>query len=62
MKTTMIKNPAAVSLGQLGGRARAASLTAERRSEIARKAVQARIKKLGQKAKKPNDASRIPHE
>ena len=40
------KNPAAVALGRLGGRkggkARAAKLTAEQRSEIARRAAQAR--------------------
>lgn len=40
------KNPAAVALGRLGGqkggKARAASLTAEQRSEIARKAARAR--------------------
>ena len=40
------KNPAAVALGKLGGskggRARAKALTAERRSEIARKAAQSR--------------------
>jgi len=43
------KNPAAVALGRLGGlkggKARAAKLTAERRSEIARNAVEARWKK-----------------
>ncbi len=40
------KNPAAVMLGRLGGKkggkARAAKLSAERRSEIARKAAKAR--------------------
>jgi hypothetical protein len=36
------KNPAAVALGGLGGRARAARLSAIKRSEIARKAAQAR--------------------
>ena len=40
------KNPAAVELGRLGGKkggkARAAKLTAEERSEVARKAAQAR--------------------
>lgn len=40
------KNPAAVELGRLGGKkggeARAATLTPERRSEIARKAAEAR--------------------
>lgn len=43
------KNPAAVSLGHLGGikggKARAAKLTKEQRSEIARKAAQARWNK-----------------
>lgn len=48
------KNPAAVALGRLGGakggRARAAKLTAERRSEIARKAA---AKRWG--AQRPED-------
>jgi len=43
------KNPAAVALGRLGGKkggkARAATLTKEQRSEIARKAARARWKK-----------------
>ncbi|MDQ3749411.1 MAG: hypothetical protein M3367_10440 [Acidobacteriota bacterium] len=43
------KNPAAVSLGRLGGlkggKARAKMLSAEKRSEIARKAANARWKK-----------------
>jgi hypothetical protein len=43
------KNPAAVALGRLGGlkggKARAASLTAKKRSEIAKKAAKARWKK-----------------
>jgi hypothetical protein len=43
------KNPAAVSLGRLGGRkggkARAEALSPEQRSEIARKAAQARYAK-----------------
>jgi hypothetical protein len=43
------KNPAAVALGKLGGKkggkARAAKLSPERRSEIARQAAQARWKK-----------------
>lgn len=43
------KNPAAVALGRLGGKkgghARAAKLTKKQRSEIARKAAQARWKK-----------------
>ncbi|MCO5045040.1 MAG: hypothetical protein M9935_07165 [Kiritimatiellae bacterium] len=45
------KNPAAVALGRLGGMkggpARAAKLSAKRRSEIARQAVLARWKKAG---------------
>ncbi len=36
------KNPAAVSLGQRGGKARAMKLTPEQRSEIARKAARSR--------------------
>ena len=44
-----VKNQAAVELGKLGGKkggsARAASLTPERRSEIAKKAAQGRWKK-----------------
>lgn len=47
-KTEEEKNPAAVALGRLGGKkggkARAASLTAEKRIEIARKASEARWK------------------
>ena len=43
------KNPAAVSLGRLGGlkggKARAAKLSPEQRSEIAKKAAQSRWKK-----------------
>lgn len=43
------KNPAAVLLGRLGGlkggKARAASLSAEKRSEIAKKAAQTRWRK-----------------
>lgn len=35
-------DPCAAHIGRMGGRARAASLTAERRSEIARKAAQTR--------------------
>ena len=46
------KNPNAVALGRLGGKkggkARAAKLTPERRSEIARKAAQARWIRVGQ--------------
>ena len=47
-KTEDGKNPAAVALGKLGGlkggKARAASLTAEQKSEIAKKAAAARWK------------------
>ena len=46
------KNPAAVALGRLGGmrggKARAQSLTPEQRSDIARKAAQARYGKKGE--------------
>ena len=42
----IVKNPAAVALGRLGGlksgKARAVKLTSERRAEIAKKAAQAR--------------------
>ncbi len=38
----MPKNPAAVSLGKLGGKARAKSLSPARRAEIASKAAKAR--------------------
>jgi hypothetical protein len=48
------KNPAAVALGRLGGKkggkARAAKLTKERRSEIARKAAEARWKRAHDEA------------
>jgi hypothetical protein len=40
------KNPNAVALGKLGGRARAASLSAKERSESASKAGKARSEKL----------------
>jgi len=39
------KNPAAVSLGRKGGKARAKSTTPEQRSDIARKGAAARWKK-----------------
>ncbi len=49
VQNTEGKNPAAVELGRLGGKkggkARAAKLTPEQRSEIARKAAQARWRK-----------------
>ena len=38
------KNAAAVALGRMGGRARAAGLSAKRRKEIARKAAEKRWK------------------
>ena len=43
---TAKKNPNAVALGKLGGKARAASLSATERSEAASKAGKARSKKL----------------
>jgi hypothetical protein len=36
------KNPAAVALGRMGGKARAAGMSARKRKEIARKAAQSR--------------------
>ena len=38
------KNPAAVALGRMGGKARAAKLSAKKRKEIARKAATSRWK------------------
>jgi len=56
---TVLKNPAAVELGRLGGikggKARAEKLTAERRSEIARKAALERWRKA--KSKGSDDKS-----
>ena len=46
------KNPAAVALGKLGGKARAANLSKAERSEIARKAALARAGKLSPVEKK----------
>jgi hypothetical protein len=40
------KNPNAVALGSLGGKARAAALTAKERKQIAAKAARARNQKL----------------
>jgi hypothetical protein len=40
-KKTKTKNPAAVELGRLGGKARAKALTREQRQEIAKKALKA---------------------
>ena len=42
------KDPAAKALGSKGGRARAAKLTAEQRSEIARKAAKSRWRGHGE--------------
>jgi hypothetical protein len=39
------KDPAAVSMGKRGGKARAQAMTAERRAEIAKKAAQKRWQK-----------------
>jgi hypothetical protein len=39
------KNPAAASLGRLGGKARAKKMSKKRRAEIARKAAKARWRK-----------------
>jgi len=43
------KNPHAVYLGQLGGRARTHKLTSEERSELARRAAQIRWEKQRKK-------------
>ena len=55
-KTSAKKNPAAVMLGRLGGLkggyARAANMTAEERSESARKAVNARWAKAKKQSNK----------
>jgi hypothetical protein len=39
------KNPAAVALGRMGGKARAEGMTAKRRKEIAKKAAEKRWKR-----------------
>jgi len=56
MPTTKKKNPAAVALGRKGGKkggpARAASMTAEERSESARQAVLARWAKYKKKKRR----------
>ncbi|MGB9365953.1 MAG: RNA-binding protein [Xanthobacteraceae bacterium] len=44
MTTSDGKNAAAVALGRMGGKARAAGLSAKRRKEIARKAAEKRWK------------------
>jgi hypothetical protein len=41
------KNPAAVALGRMGGKARAAGLSARKRKEIAKKAAASRWKERG---------------
>lgn len=41
-ETVPEKNPAAVALGRMGGKARAASLTKKKRAEIAKNAAKAR--------------------
>jgi hypothetical protein len=46
-----VKNPAAVALGRLGGKARASALTAKERKAIAAKASKAAAKKRIQEAK-----------
>jgi hypothetical protein len=57
------KNPNAVALGKLGGskggKIRAARLTPEERSEIARKAVLARWAKAREKAQRRNPQGKI---
>jgi len=56
------RDPAAVALGRKGGlkggKARAAALTAEQRSEIARKAAQARWGSSGQESPHPSPRRR----
>jgi len=44
--TKKVKNPHAVALGRNGGKARKAALTPERRSEIARAAINARWERV----------------
>ena len=46
------RNAAAVSLGRMGGRARAAGMTAKKRKEIAKKAAKVRWAKLPAPAEK----------
>jgi hypothetical protein len=48
-KTRKPKDPAAVAMGRKGGKARMTSMTAEERSESARKAALARWKKKEKK-------------
>jgi hypothetical protein len=49
------KNPHAVNLGQLGGRARSRKLTSEERIAIARRAARARWAKVKRKTEKTAD-------
>jgi hypothetical protein len=49
---TVEKNPAAVELGKLGGKARAERLSREQLSRIAKKGVRARMKKLSSERRK----------
>lgn len=55
------KNPHAVALGKMGGskggKIRAAKLTAQQRSDIARKAVQARWARVKKAEKLPKETS-----
>jgi hypothetical protein len=44
------KDPAAVSMGKRGGKARAAKMTPERRAEIAKKAASSRWSRRGDKS------------
>ena len=50
-----MKNKAAQELGRLGGKARAAKMTPEERSELARELVKAREAKRKEKARSKRD-------
>ena len=52
MSSVTKKNPAAVSLGKLGGKARAQSLSPAERSNIAQKGALARTRKLSRAERK----------
>lgn len=52
------KNAAAVALGKRGGHARARNMTAEQRSESARKAIRARWAKADKLIKQMRDAEK----
>ena len=54
----MAKDPAAVSLGRKGGKARARNLTPEQRKEAARKAIEARWEKSRKLVKEINERSK----